>query len=386
MAPWLDLALTLLVAWLLGRYGARALNALGRLTPTKGDDRFFQLLGLLWWGVVGLLAFSRLAHALDLPLEPWRTWGRELTRWLGRQGASALAVLALTFLGYRLVPLLLRGLPRTRGRPEPGGGAAKDPEAGLRVGAEGGGSGPGGASFLSNLGLNVTALLAGAGVAGLALSFALQNLLRDFINGFFILLEDQYGVGDIVQIGNVGGKVERFSLRLTVLRDLEGRVHFLPNSEVRQVTVLTQEWSRALVDVSVAYRADLDRALEVFRDEVARFYQDPEWRERFADPPEVLGVQSLADSGVVIRVLFNTKPAEQWAVAREFRRRIKNRLDREGIEIPYPHQKLYFGEPLRLERGVIPPHAGLGQHGGPGKRFLRKLRGMVGRRKQEARV
>jgi small conductance mechanosensitive channel len=106
-----------------------------------------------------------------------------------------------------------------------------------------------------------------------------------------------------------------------------------------------------VVDVSVAYREDLDRALEVFRDEVARFYQDPEWRERFADPPEVLGVQSLADSGVVIRVLFNTKPAEQWAVAREFRRRIKNRLDREGIEIPYPHQKLYFGEPLRLERG-----------------------------------
>jgi small-conductance mechanosensitive channel len=175
MAPWLDLALTLLVAWLLGRYGARALNALGRLTPTKGDDRFFQLLGLLWWGVVGLLAFSRLAHALDLPLEPWRTWGRELTRWLGRQGVSALAVLALTFLGYRLVPLLLRGLPE----PEEGLSREAVRRRTLRRVSESALKAVvlvlGGLLFLSNLGLNVTALLAGAGVAGLALSFAADS-------------------------------------------------------------------------------------------------------------------------------------------------------------------------------------------------------------------
>jgi small-conductance mechanosensitive channel len=352
MAPWLDLALTLLVVYFLGRYGARALNALGRLTPTKGDDRFFQLLGLLWWGVVLLLAFSHLAHALGLPVEPWRTWGQGLARWLGRQGASALAVLALTFLGYRLVPLVLKNLPEPEEEEHTREAVRRRTlrtvsESALRVVV----LVLGGLLFLSNLGLNVTALLAGAGVAGLALSFAAQNLIRDFINGFFILLEDQYGVGDIVQIGNVGGKVERFNLRITVLRDLEGRVHFLPNSEVRQVTVLTQEWSRAVVDVNVAYKEDLDRALEVFGDEVARFYEDPEWRERFADPPEVLGVQHLAESGVTIRVLFNTKPAEQWAVAREFRRRIKNRLDREGIEIPYPHQRLYFGEALKLEKG-----------------------------------
>lgn len=351
MAPWLDLALTLLVAWLLGRYGARALSALGRLTPTERDDRFFRLLGLLWWGAVALLAFSYLAHALGLPLEPWRSWGQELTRWLGRQGVSALAVLALTFLGYRLIPLLLQSLPEPQEEGHTREAVRRRTlravaESVLRVAV----LVLGGLLFLSNLGLNVTALLAGAGVAGLAVGLAAQNLIRDFIHGFFILLEDQYGVGDIVQIGGVGGKVERFNLRLTVLRDLEGRVHFLPNSEVRQVTVLTQEWSRAVVDVGVAYKEDLDRVLEVFRDEVARFHQDPEWRERFTEAPEVLGVQNLADSGVVIRVLFNTKPAEQWAVAREFRRRIKNRLDAEGIEIPYPHQKLYFGEPLPLKR------------------------------------
>jgi len=348
----LHVALALLLAWLLGRYGARALSALGRLTPTERDDRFLRALGFLWWGVVALLALSYLAHALAWPLEPLATWGKALAQWLGSRGLAALAVVGLTFLGYRLIPLLLARLP------EPEGELTREvvrrktlravADSVLKVAI----LTLGGLFLLSNLGFNVTALLAGAGVVGLAISFAAQNLIRDFINGFFILLEDQYGVGDIVLLNGVGGQVERFNLRLTVLRDLEGRVHFIPNSEVRQVTVLTQEWSRAVVDVGVAYKEDLDRVLAVFRDEVERFYGDPEWRERFTDAPEVLGVQDLGQSAVLIRVLFNTKPAQQWAVAREFRRRIKNRLDREGIEIPYPHQKLYFGEPLRLEKGA----------------------------------
>ncbi|AEV17070.1 MscS Mechanosensitive ion channel [Thermus sp. CCB_US3_UF1] len=352
MATLLQLALTLLLALVLGRYGARALNLLGRLTPTARDNRLFQLLGYGWWGMVLLAALSYLAHALGLPHEPFASWGKALTLWLGARGLAVLAVLGLTFLAYRLIPLLLARLPE----PEEALTREAVRRRTLRAVSESVLKGTvlvlGGLLLLSNLGLNVTALLAGAGVAGLALSFAAQNLIRDFLNGFFILLEDQYGVGDIVQIGNVGGQVERFTLRLTVLRDLEGRVHFLPNSEVRQVTVLTQEWSRAVVDVSVAYKEDLDRVLAVLRDEVERFHGDPEWRERFTEAPEVLGVQALGESGVVLRVLFSTKPAQQWPVAREFRRRIKNRLDREGIEIPYPHQKVYFGEPLRLEKGV----------------------------------
>ena len=194
--------------------------------------------------------------------------------------------------------------------------------------------------------MKVTVL--GAGVAGLALSFAAQNLIRDFINGFFILLEDQYGVGDIVKVGDLAGVVEKFNLRLTVLRDLEGKAHFIPNSQIQQVTVFTQEWSRAVVDVGVAYKEDVDRVLAIFRDEAERFFQDPEWQDKLTNPPEVLGVENLADSAVVIRTLFGTKPAQQWAVAREFRRRIKKRLDQEGVEIPFPHRTLYFGEPLRV--------------------------------------
>ncbi|MDM7324489.1 MAG: mechanosensitive ion channel family protein [Thermus sp.] len=348
----LHLALALLLAWLLGRYGAKALNALGRLTPSERDDRFFQVLGWVWWGVVALLALSYLAHTLSWPLEPFASWGKALVGWLGSRGLAILVVVGLTFVVHRLIPLLLARLPEVQGELTREAVRRKTlrvvAESVLRITV----LVLGGLFLLSNLGFNVTALLAGAGVVGLAVSFAAQNLIRDFINGFFILLEDQYGVGDIVQIGGVGGQVERFNLRLTVLRDLEGRVHFIPNSEVRQVTVLTQEWSRAVVDVGVAYKEDVDRVLKVFQDEVERFYQDPEWQDRFTEAPQVLGVHDLGNSAVVIRVLFSTKPAQQWAVAREFRRRIKNRLDQEGIEIPYPHQKLYFGEPLRLEKGA----------------------------------
>ncbi len=349
LTGFLTLFLVLTVTWALGRHGARLLNALGRITPSPRDDRFFQALGYLWWGLVLLAGGSFLVHALALPYEPFRGWGERLALWLGSRGVGVLAALGLTLLGYRLTPLLLRRLP------EPQGGLEREAvrlrtiknllESVLRVAAVV----VGGLFVLSNLGFNITALLAGAGVAGLAVSFAAQNLIRDFINGFFILLEDQYGVGDIVQLNGLGGKVERFTLRLTVLRDLEGRVHFIPNSEVRQVTVLTQEWSRSVVDVDIAYKEDVDRALRVFQEEAQALYEDEAWRDRFTEPPEVLGIQALGASGVTIRTLFSTKPGEQWAVGREFRRRIKNRLDREGIEIPFPHQKVYFGEPLRLE-------------------------------------
>lgn len=344
----------LIVALLLflasGRLGSRAFLFLGRATPTEKDDALFRLLALAWWGVSLVLALSYLAYALGLPYEPFRTFGERLSLWAGAKGVAAGLILLLTWVVFLSVPRLLARLPEPEGEFSRKQVRARTlravSETVLKVLVVA----LGGLFFLSNLGLNVSALLAGAGVAGLALSLAAQNLVRDVINGFFILLEDQYGVGDIVQIGGVGGVVERFTLRLTVLRDLEGRVHFIPNSEVRQVTVLTQEWSRAVVDVGVAYKEDLDRVLEVFRDEAERFFQDPEWQERFAAAPEVLGVQDLSDSGVVIRVLFNTKPAHQWAVAREFRRRIKNRLDREGMEIPFPHRTVYFGGPLPVKR------------------------------------
>ncbi|BDG25666.1 mechanosensitive ion channel protein MscS [Thermus thermophilus] len=346
----LHIALTLAAVVLLGRLGARLLGRLAALTPSTRDDAFFRLLGYAWWGVVAVAGASYLSHALSLPYEPLATWGRSLVTWLGGKGVAGGVVLLATWTAYRLVPLLLQSLPlpETEGELTRQAVRAKTlrnvSESALKVAVVT----VGGLLFLSNLGLNVTALLAGAGVAGLALSFAAQNLIRDFINGFFILLEDQYGVGDIVKVGDLAGVVEKFNLRLTVLRDLEGKAHFIPNSQIQQVTVFTQEWSRAVVDVGVAYKEDVDRVLAIFRDEAERFFQDPEWQDKLTNPPEVLGVENLADSAVVIRTLFGTKPAQQWAVAREFRRRIKKRLDQEGVEIPFPHRTLYFGEPLRV--------------------------------------
>ena len=346
----LHIALTLAAVVLLGRLGARLLGRLAALTPSTRDDAFFRLLGYAWWGVVAVAGASYLSHALSLPYEPLATWGRSLVAWLGGKGVAGGAVLLATWTAYRLVPLLLRSLPlpETEGELTRQAVRAKTlrnvSESALKVAVVT----VGGLLFLSNLGLNVTALLAGAGVARLAVSFAAQNLIRDFIHGFFILLEDQYGVGDIVKVGDLAGVVEKFNLRLTVLRDLEGKAHFIPNSQIQQVTVFTQEWSRAVVDVGVAYKEDVDRVLAIFRDEAERFFQDPEWQDKLTNPPEVLGVENLADSAVVIRTLFGTKPAQQWAVAREFRRRIKKRLDQEGVVIPFPHRTLYFGEPLRV--------------------------------------
>jgi small conductance mechanosensitive channel len=200
---------------------------------------------------------------------------------------------------------------------------------------------------LGEFGAPIGPLLAGVGVLGLAISFGAQSLVKDIINGFFITIEDQYGVGDVVIIGGLGGLgglVESVNLRITTLRDLEGRVHIIPNGQVDRVTVMSKEWSRALLDIEVAYKTDLQQALDTLRDEATRLYDDAEWRWRIMDPPEVLGVERFGNSGITLRLMFKTLPKEQWAVAREFRRRIKARFDQDGIEIPFPHVTFYWGE------------------------------------------
>lgn len=335
--PWqalLGLGVVSLTLWL-GRTGARLLNQAGRLTPMQGDDRYWRILGFVWWGMTLLGGLSLLTEIFRLPLGPFRTWGHQLSQWLGSRGLTGLLILASASLVYRLIPMLLGRIPIVASpeftRQQVRSQTLKAVlDSGLRTLV----LVIGGLFFLSNLGLNVTALLAGVGVAGLAVSFAAQNLIRDLINGFFILLEDQFGVGDVITVGALTGTVERFNLRITVLRDVEGRVHFLPNSGITVVSVLSRDWARAVVDVPVSWKEDLERALEAFRDEAERFYQDPQWRPKFSAPPDVQGVQQLANEAIVLRVLFTTKPKEQWEVGREFRRRIAERFGREAIKTP----------------------------------------------------
>lgn len=197
---------------------------------------------------------------------------------------------------------------------------------------------------LAQIGLNLAPLLAGVGILGLAISFGAQSLVKDFITGFFILAEDQFGVGDVVTIAGLSGAVESLSLRVTTLRALDGAVHVIPNGQIDKVTVASKEWSRSVVDVEISYRADLDHALAVISDEANALTKALGWSWRIVGPPEVTGVEALGASGIMVRVLFKTLPKEQWGVGREFRRRIKLRLDAEGIDIPYPHTTLYWGE------------------------------------------
>ena len=185
-----------------------------------------------------------------------------------------------------------------------------------------------------NLFINIGPLLAGAGILGLAISFGAQSLVKDVISGFFILFENQFALGDVIEAGGKSGVVEKMTLRVVVLRDLDGSLHIVPNGEIKTVSNRTQGWSRAVVDVAVAYNEDADRAMAVVLDEARRMANDEEWAALLDGVPEVWGVESVTDSAVMIRMVARTQPGSHWGVSREFRRRIKARLQAEGIANP----------------------------------------------------
>jgi moderate conductance mechanosensitive channel len=192
--------------------------------------------------------------------------------------------------------------------------------------------------------LDIGPLLASVGVFGLAVSFGAQSLVKDVISGTFLLIEGQFGVGDIVRVGDVSGLVEKITIRTTILRDAHGVVHIIPNGSISRVSNMTKNWSRAVLDIGVAYKENVDRVMDVLRDVGRELRTDPEWAPLILEDCEVLGVDSFADSAVVIRMNAKTLPLKQFPVARELRRRIKNRFDAEGIEIPFPHVSFYWGD------------------------------------------
>lgn len=191
---------------------------------------------------------------------------------------------------------------------------------------------------LREFGLDITPIIAGAGVVGLAVGFGAQSLIKDVIGGFFIILEGQFGVGDVIKTGEITGQVERLNMRVTVLRDVNGAVHFIPNSELKVVSNLTKEWSRVALDVGVAYREDIDRVVGVLERIGQELAADERTGAMILEPPEVLGIEAFGESQITIKVLVKTLPQKQWEVARELRKRIKAGFDKEGIEIPYPHR------------------------------------------------
>jgi small conductance mechanosensitive channel len=195
--------------------------------------------------------------------------------------------------------------------------------------------------ILAEWGFNLAPLIAGAGILGVALGFGAQTLVADFLSGVFMLLEDQYGVGDIVDLGEATGTVEDVQLRVTKLRAVDGVVWWVRNGEVVRVGNMSQEWSRAVVDVGVAYDSDIARVREVLAEVGQELNADDGWGEKLLADPEVWGVEDLAADAVTVRIVLQTLPGQQWAVARELRQRIHTRLNAEGIEIPFPQRTVW---------------------------------------------
>jgi small-conductance mechanosensitive channel len=197
--------------------------------------------------------------------------------------------------------------------------------------------------ILSTLGVDIGPILAAVGLAGLAVGFAAQNIIRDYFYGFFIVMEDWYRVGEVATAAGISGLVESMGLRRTVLRDLNGTMHVIPNSKIELASNMTRDWARINLDVTVAYKEDLGRVVEVINDVCKQMKEDEVWGKDMLTTPEVLRVNNLGDHGVEIKILGDTKPIRQWALTGELRRRLKDRFDQEGIEIPWPHTKVYFG-------------------------------------------
>ncbi len=201
-----------------------------------------------------------------------------------------------------------------------------------------------GLTILRQLGVDIAPVLASAGVAGLAVGFGAQNLVRDLIAGFFIILENQLRVGDVAVINGTGGLVEHINFRTLVLRDLAGAVHIFPNGTITTVSNMTREWSAYVMDIGVAYEADIEEVIELIKSVGRELQQDAYFGPLILEEMEVFGVDSFGDSAVVLKARIKTQPVRQWEVGREYRKRLKKAFDQAGIEIPYPHRSIYFGE------------------------------------------
>jgi small conductance mechanosensitive channel len=198
-----------------------------------------------------------------------------------------------------------------------------------------------GTMILAQVGVNIAPIIASAGIVGIALGFGAQSLVKDFLSGIFMIFEDQYGVGDVVNLGEASGTVEAVSLRVTRLRDVNGTVWYVPNGEILRVGNMSQNWARAVVDVTVGYREDLGKVIRTLRDIADDLWQDEDFSGIIIEQPEVTGVEALGPESMSVRVMVKTEPMEQWKVARELRSRIKARFDHEGISIPVAQRVMW---------------------------------------------
>lgn len=200
---------------------------------------------------------------------------------------------------------------------------------------------------LKKFNIDIGPILASAGIIGLAVGFGAQELVRDFISGFYILLENQIRTGDVAIINGTGGLVERIALRTITLRDFSGVVHIIQNGKISSLSNMTKEWSAMVFDIGVAYKEDTETVMNIMKQVGDELKGDPELGEHIIEPIEVFGLDSFGDSAIVIKARIKTRPIQQWTVGREYRKRLKKAFDERNIEIPFPHTTVYWGEEIK---------------------------------------
>jgi len=206
--------------------------------------------------------------------------------------------------------------------------------------------------ILQKLGVNIAPILASAGIIGLAVGFGAQELVRDFISGFFIILENQIRTGDVAIINGTGGLVEQINLRTTTLRDFAGVIHVFQNGKINNISNMTKDWSAIVFDIGVAYKENPQMVMDLMKQTGLELQNDPEFKDKIIEPIEIFGLDQFADSAIVIKARIKTKPIQQWNVGREYRKRLKYAFDQHNIEIPFPHVTVYWGDkinPLKLD-------------------------------------
>jgi len=333
--------------------GAAVLNRrlFARLFAGKQDEDSQKLAHTVTTAVHWLVRIALLAVALsvllnEVGLSMERVFNRALD-WLVGNGLGIAIILALTFVALKVAGLLAAKLVAFLSRDKLDLESQKRADTlssvirwvlrtGVLLVAT--------VMLLGQLGVQIGPIIAAAGVAGLAVGFGAQHLVQDVISGFFLLLEDQVRVGDVVQLNDKAGLVEKITLRMVILRDFSGNVHYVRNGKIDVVTNMTKEYSYAVFDIGVAYREDPDMVSTVIEAVAKELQHDPAFKEDILEPLEVLGLDKFADSAVVIKARLKTTPSKQWRVGREFNRRLKKRFDELGIEIPFPHLTLYPGK------------------------------------------
>ena len=318
-------------------------------TPSPLDD---MIMSALKWIVPIIGLFTAVVLVLDmLDIErvnrrfvvPVEAWLRDPGKWIAILG---LVGLALVLLATAAIPKIIqRSVQRSRGdqTDEEVRKRSDTLSAVLVASLQATIIAVAAFMMLDKVGLNIAPVIAGVGVIGIAIGFGAQSLVKDIISGMFILLENQYRRGDVVKIADASGLVEDINLRRTILRDMDGAVHSVPNGEIRVASNMTKGWSRVNLNIGVSYGTDLDKAIAVANKVGRELAEDPAWSAHILKAPQVLRVDNLGDSAVEIKILGDTRPMQQWPVTGELRLRLKKAFDEENIEIPWPHMKVFFG-------------------------------------------